>query len=106
MDISIFAAAARCNASSAVGEFKRRLVLRYENKLRCWDRIRGWYLRFETPMSECEVYGASGKNGVCGWDDLLKCECVRGFVPDSEEEWKVGNWSRGCVRRTEFLMGF
>ncbi|CAN0852668.1 G-type lectin S-receptor-like serine/threonine-protein kinase At1g61370 [Linum grandiflorum] len=74
-------------------------------QLRCWDRIRGWYTRFETPKSECEVYGACGKNGVCGRDDPLKCECVRGFVPDSEEEWKVGNWSRGCVRRTELVCG-
>ncbi|CAN0852308.1 Tyrosyl-DNA phosphodiesterase 1 [Linum grandiflorum] len=54
--------------------------------LRCRDRIRGWYTRFETPKSECEVYGACGKNGVCGRDDPLKCECVGGFVPDSEEE--------------------
>ncbi|CAN0916318.1 G-type lectin S-receptor-like serine/threonine-protein kinase At1g11280, partial [Linum grandiflorum] len=69
------------------------------------DRIRGWYTRFETPKSECEVYGACGKNGVCGSDDPLKCECVGGFVPDSEEEWKDGNWSRGCVRRTELGCG-
>ncbi|CAN1198582.1 G-type lectin S-receptor-like serine/threonine-protein kinase At1g61370 [Linum perenne] len=69
-------------------------------QLRCWDRIRGWYTRFETPKSECEVYGACGENGVCGRDDPLKCDCIRGFVPKSEEEWKVGNWSRGCVRRT------
>ncbi|CAN1319151.1 G-type lectin S-receptor-like serine/threonine-protein kinase At1g61370 [Linum perenne] len=69
-------------------------------QLRCWDRIRGWYTRFETPKSECEVYGACGENGVCGRDDPLKCDCIRGFMPKSEEEWNVGNWSRGCVRRT------
>ncbi|KAL0856884.1 hypothetical protein Bca101_062038 [Brassica carinata] len=33
----------------------------------------------------------------------IKCKCFKGFVPKSIEEWKSGNWTSGCVRRTELL---
>ncbi|XP_028066155.1 G-type lectin S-receptor-like serine/threonine-protein kinase At1g61370 [Camellia sinensis] len=31
------------------------------------------------------------------------CECLKGFVPKSTEDWSKGNWTGGCVRRTELL---
>ena len=30
-------------------------------------------------------------------------ECLRGFRPKSQQEWDKGNWTGGCVRRTELL---
>ncbi|CAA7047452.1 unnamed protein product [Microthlaspi erraticum] len=30
-----------------------------------------------------------------------KCKCFKGFVPRDVEKWKRGNWTDGCVRRTE-----
>ncbi|KAL7250113.1 hypothetical protein ACSBR1_012169 [Camellia fascicularis] len=31
------------------------------------------------------------------------CECLKGFVPNSTEDWWKGNWAGGCVRKTELL---
>ncbi|CAI0431190.1 unnamed protein product [Linum tenue] len=74
-------------------------------ELRCWDRTRGWYARWRTPKSQCENYGSCGEFGVCERNDPLVCNCLKGFVPKSEEEWRQGNWSGGCIRRTELLCG-
>ncbi|CAI0431189.1 unnamed protein product, partial [Linum tenue] len=69
-------------------------------ELRCWDRTRGWYARWRTPKSQCENYGSCGEFGVCERNDPLVCNCLKGFVPKSEEEWRQGNWSGGCIRRS------
>ncbi|CAI0467909.1 unnamed protein product [Linum tenue] len=74
-------------------------------ELRCWDGTRGWYARWRTPKSQCENYGSCGEFGVCERNDPLVCNCLKGFVPKSEEEWRQGNWSGGCIRRTELLCG-
>jgi hypothetical protein len=29
------------------------------------------------------------------------CKCFKGFIPKYIEEWKRGNWTDGCVRRTK-----
>ncbi|THG17571.1 hypothetical protein TEA_004959 [Camellia sinensis var. sinensis] len=41
--------------------------------------------------------GTANKNGC------PICECLKGFVPKSTEDWSKGNWTGGCVRRTELL---
>ncbi|CAN1319162.1 G-type lectin S-receptor-like serine/threonine-protein kinase B120 [Linum perenne] len=80
-----------------------RFRIRYdgmEEQLR-WNEVsRNWDVMQRQPEDECERYNTCGEFGVCGRDDPLKCDCIRGFMPKSEEEWNVGNWSRGCVRRT------
>eukprot|EP00257_Ricinus_communis_P026698 XP_025014112.1 G-type lectin S-receptor-like serine/threonine-protein kinase At1g61370 [Ricinus communis] len=68
----------------------------------CWVPVRGWYARWEAPITPCEVYGACGPFGVCQrYEPNLTCRCLKGFVPKSDEEWGQGNWTGGCVRRTE-----
>ncbi|CAN1319159.1 G-type lectin S-receptor-like serine/threonine-protein kinase B120 [Linum perenne] len=83
-----------------------RFRIRYdgmEEQLR-WNEVsRNWDVMQRQPEDECERYNTCGEFGVCNEsarDDPLKCDCIRGFMPKSEEEWNVGNWSRGCVRRT------
>ncbi|KDP20853.1 hypothetical protein JCGZ_21324 [Jatropha curcas] len=72
----------------------------------CWARQRGWYPRWEAPITPCEVYGACGSFGVCQrYEPNLTCRCLKGFVPKSNEEWTKGNWSGGCVRRSELSCG-
>ncbi|CAN1319165.1 Putative G-type lectin S-receptor-like serine/threonine-protein kinase At1g61610 [Linum perenne] len=81
-----------------------RFRIRYdgmEEQLR-WNEVsRNWDVMQRQPEDECERYNTCGEFGVCNEsrDDPLKCDCIRGFMPKSEEEWNVGNWSRGCVRR-------
>ncbi|XP_018447217.1 G-type lectin S-receptor-like serine/threonine-protein kinase At1g61360 [Raphanus sativus] len=63
----------------------------------------GWIKHFEGPRSSCDLYGTCGPNGLCirSTNSTPTCECLKGFVPKSDDEWNSGNWTRGCVRRTE-----
>ncbi|CAN7134413.1 G-type lectin S-receptor-like serine/threonine-protein kinase At1g61360 [Brassica rapa] len=64
----------------------------------------GWIKHFEGPRSSCDLYGACGPNGLCMRSISITtptCKCLKGFVPKSDDEWSSGNWTRGCVRRTE-----
>ncbi|CAH2038284.1 unnamed protein product [Thlaspi arvense] len=61
----------------------------------------GWVLDFVTPANSCDLYGACGPFGLCVTSIPIKCKCMKGFVPKHKEEWKRGNMTSGCVRRTE-----
>ncbi|KAI8001999.1 G-type lectin S-receptor-like serine/threonine-protein kinase [Camellia lanceoleosa] len=56
-----------------------------------------------TPLNRCDVYGVCGPFGVCNKNMYPNCECLKGFVPNSIEDWKKGNWAGGCVRKTDLL---
>ncbi|KAK3001547.1 hypothetical protein RJ639_021229 [Escallonia herrerae] len=58
-----------------------------------------WAAMYTTP-SVCEEYGKCGPNGICRVDKMPMCECVQGFVPRSQSQWDVLDWSSGCLRRT------
>ncbi|KAL1188297.1 G-type lectin S-receptor-like serine/threonine-protein kinase [Cardamine amara subsp. amara] len=60
-----------------------------------------WELSYEAPANLCDVYGVCGPFGICVMLVSPKCKCFKGFVPKSIEEWNRGNWTDGCVRRTE-----
>ncbi|GAB4831076.1 hypothetical protein Ancab_005086 [Ancistrocladus abbreviatus] len=62
-----------------------------------------WNVNWEASASVCDVYGTCGPFGVCDANGSPICNCLRGFVPKSNEEWSKGNWTGGCVRRTELL---
>ncbi|KAL4618959.1 hypothetical protein ACB092_06G048600 [Castanea dentata] len=56
---------------------------------RSWDdKKKDWVVVLKAWQSECDFYGKCGAFG--SW----------GFEPRNTEEWKGGNWSSGCVRRT------
>ncbi|AEE28712.1 S-locus lectin protein kinase family protein [Arabidopsis thaliana] len=61
----------------------------------------GWVLDFITPANLCDLYGACGPFGLCVTSNPTKCKCMKGFVPKYKEEWKRGNMTSGCMRRTE-----
>ncbi|GAB4831071.1 hypothetical protein Ancab_005081 [Ancistrocladus abbreviatus] len=62
-----------------------------------------WNVTWKAPASACDVYGTCGPFGVCNSNESPICKCQEGFLPKSNEEWSKGNWSSGCVRRTELL---
>ncbi|KAK3001546.1 hypothetical protein RJ639_021228 [Escallonia herrerae] len=57
-----------------------------------------WAAMYTSP-SVCEEYGKCGPNGICRIDRMPMCECVQGFVPRSQSQWDVLDWSSGCVRK-------
>ncbi|KAM7530731.1 hypothetical protein LguiB_034141 [Lonicera macranthoides] len=64
---------------------------------------KAWVVTWSAVKTECDVYGKCGPYGSCNSQDLPICSCLRGFVPRVLEEWKRGNWTSGCVRRTQLL---
>ncbi|PRQ36649.1 putative protein kinase RLK-Pelle-DLSV family [Rosa chinensis] len=61
---------------------------------------KNWHLMWKSWNNPCDNYGACGPFGVCKAYESPICKCVNGFIPKSNEEWTKGNWTGGCVRRT------
>ncbi|PSS24734.1 G-type lectin S-receptor-like serine/threonine-protein kinase [Actinidia chinensis var. chinensis] len=73
-------------------------------KIMNWDEeIKNWYVKWVAPENPCDFYGVCGPFGVCNKKKAPICDCLKGFVPKSTEDWSKGNWTGGCVRRTELL---
>ncbi|XP_010268933.1 PREDICTED: G-type lectin S-receptor-like serine/threonine-protein kinase B120 [Nelumbo nucifera] len=60
-----------------------------------------WTTIWSQPVDECELYNQCGTYGICNRMSSPVCTCLQGFEPKSPLEWSRGNWSGGCVRRTQ-----
>ncbi|XP_028119163.1 G-type lectin S-receptor-like serine/threonine-protein kinase At1g61550 isoform X2 [Camellia sinensis] len=67
------------------------------------EKVKNPYVTWMTPLNRCDIYGVCGPFGVCNKNKSPNCECLKGFVPNSIEDWKKGNWAGGCVRKTDLL---
>ncbi|XP_061994500.1 G-type lectin S-receptor-like serine/threonine-protein kinase At1g61500 isoform X2 [Rosa rugosa] len=72
-------------------------------KLMSSENGRNWSLNLEEQKSRCDNYGACGPYGFCSASESPICKCLKGFVPKSHQEWSKGNWTSGCVRKTELF---
>lgn len=59
-----------------------------------------WEVTWEFPATECDFYGKCGPFGSCDPTSSPICSCLEGFKPTNEEEWRKGNWTRGCNRKS------
>ncbi|KAI3873163.1 hypothetical protein MKX03_002409, partial [Papaver bracteatum] len=67
-----------------------------------WNESKKAWVKFWSAQdTECDMYGKCGPFGGCNILDSPICSCLSGFVPKSIDEWSNGNWTGGCVRRTE-----
>jgi hypothetical protein len=73
----------------------------YEEQL-IWeeDKVK-WGVLQSQPANECEHYNKCGDFGVCSVSDSPICTCMKGFDPRYPDQWSRGNWSGGCLRRTQ-----
>ncbi|KAK4786607.1 hypothetical protein SAY86_010440 [Trapa natans] len=62
---------------------------------------RKWLPNWEAPWNLCETYGTCGPFSVCNSSFSPICQCLDGFTPKLEDEWKSGNWTGGCTRKKE-----
>ncbi|XVF87616.1 hypothetical protein PTKIN_Ptkin18bG0134400 [Pterospermum kingtungense] len=69
-------------------------------QLAYWEDQR-WNVRWQVPNSPCGVYGTCGPFAVCKASESPICKCLKGFVPNSDEEWSKRNWTGGCRRRSK-----
>ncbi|GLT65777.1 hypothetical protein SLA2020_381890 [Shorea laevis] len=67
-----------------------------------WEKVWGWVPIWKAPDPEdkCGSYQVCGDYGICDNDRKeSKCKCLKGFVPNSTEQWESGNYSGGCRRK-------
>ena len=60
-----------------------------------------WEVTWKSKGSECDNYGTCGPFGICDSGSSPICSCLRGFEPKYMEEWSRGNWTAGCIRKTQ-----
>lgn len=83
------------------GSVRTRLVMNRSGSFQRFmmdEQSSGWILMITSPRDSCDNYGWCGPNGFCKIYKTPECECLRGFDPRSEKEWKVFDWRRGCSR--------
>ncbi|XP_052201097.1 G-type lectin S-receptor-like serine/threonine-protein kinase B120 [Diospyros lotus] len=79
----------------------------YEEQLQWNGATDQWKALQLQPNDECGFYNKCGAFGICSVEDdsSAKCDCIQGFEPKYSEQWESGNWSGGCVRKTELQCG-
>ncbi|XP_061368813.1 G-type lectin S-receptor-like serine/threonine-protein kinase At4g27290 [Gastrolobium bilobum] len=86
------------------GDRLTRFMLRDDGLLEryMWDnKILKWTNLYEARKDFCDNYGACGMNGVCSIKEVpAYCDCLKGFIPKSQQEWDSFDRSGGCIRRT------
>ncbi|KAL9236706.1 hypothetical protein vseg_011342 [Gypsophila vaccaria] len=78
-----------------------RFYMNYDGRLlqKNWNGS-NWEIIWQSLGSECDIYAKCGKFALCDPKKAQICECLKGFEPENENEWRHGNWTNGCVRRT------
>ncbi|KAM1655307.1 hypothetical protein ACFX1Q_008201 [Malus domestica] len=59
-----------------------------------------WSVMYTLQNDRCDNYRECGANGFCKISNSPPCECLQGYVPKSQNEWEVLNWTSGCIRET------
>ncbi|KAL5736150.1 hypothetical protein ACOSQ2_030938 [Xanthoceras sorbifolium] len=65
------------------------------------NQTRTWVVYYAKTRDECDNYDKCGAYASCNIDNFPVCTCFKGFVPKSQQQWNVYNWSAGCVRRAQ-----
>lgn len=60
-----------------------------------------WQTVSAFPARHCDVYQLCGPFGVCEEKRTSVCQCSFGFQPASGRDWKLNDWSKGCVRSSQ-----
>ncbi|KAF6151573.1 hypothetical protein GIB67_021759 [Kingdonia uniflora] len=64
-----------------------------------------WVLIWSSPRDPCDVYSVCWSFGSCNTKGLPICGCLYGFEPSFPKDWKLSDWSGGCVRKTPLKYG-
>lgn len=77
-----------------------RIRLDVKGELQYWnfDVYTNWSLQWFEPRDKCSVLNACGNFGSCNLYNMLACRCLPGFEPISQENWRNGEFSGGCIR--------
>ncbi|KAJ8763606.1 hypothetical protein K2173_003078 [Erythroxylum novogranatense] len=64
------------------------------------ERTNDWVIFATTQADQCDFYGLCGANSSCNINNYPVCSCLKGFLPNSPNDWGSQTWSEGCGRRT------
>ncbi|KAL2327793.1 hypothetical protein Fmac_021220 [Flemingia macrophylla] len=66
------------------------------------SQVRTLHVASTGEEEQCGKYAFCGANSVCSPDgNRPTCECLRGYVPKSPNQWNKEVWSDGCVPRNK-----
>ncbi|KAE8668170.1 G-type lectin S-receptor-like serine/threonine-protein kinase [Hibiscus syriacus] len=80
-----------------------RFIMDYSGQIKqlSWlESSQQWNLFWSQPRQQCQVYAFCGAFGSCTEGGLPFCSCLRGFVPKSNVNWNLSDFSDGCERTT------
>ncbi|XP_042495554.1 G-type lectin S-receptor-like serine/threonine-protein kinase At4g03230 [Macadamia integrifolia] len=89
------------------GDFNNtRLVMEPSGKIMFYNwssEIKGWHQSWFEPSDNCSIYNICGPYGICSRTGTANpiCKCLKGFKATSQEDWNSGEFSEGCMRRTQ-----
>ncbi|KAK9269474.1 hypothetical protein L1049_001249 [Liquidambar formosana] len=70
------------------------------------DQTQDWDLSQSVPKDNCDNYAICGAYGSCNIGNSQDyCGCLKGFVPKSQQDWDISDYSNGCVRRMPLNCG-
>ncbi|KAJ6416470.1 hypothetical protein OIU84_002349 [Salix udensis] len=72
----------------------------FEEQKRWNKSTEAWQVIQSQPSEDCENYNYCGNFGVCTPSGSPRCSCLEGFQPRHPDQWRLGNWSGGCERRS------
>ncbi|KAL5802694.1 hypothetical protein ACOSQ4_030999 [Xanthoceras sorbifolium] len=83
---------------------KTRVVLHQSGTMQrlVWDwKTTNWTILYSWPFDPCDNYAQCGANNNCRINKTPICECLKGFIPKSQDEWdtKGLSQSRKCVQK-------
>uniref|UniRef100_A0A7N0ZQA2 Receptor-like serine/threonine-protein kinase n=1 Tax=Kalanchoe fedtschenkoi TaxID=63787 RepID=A0A7N0ZQA2_KALFE len=64
-----------------------------------------WNYYMGVPQPQCEIYAFCGPFGLCDSSTPDFCGCLSGFEPLSTANWRQGDRSAGCARRSQLQCG-
>ncbi|XVF78680.1 hypothetical protein PTKIN_Ptkin14bG0155100 [Pterospermum kingtungense] len=71
----------------------------YQSQGYLWnEESKTWVLSTYPPRDICDNYGLCGAYGSCDSTQVVPCQCLKGFKPNTSQIRDSINWSRGCLR--------
>ncbi|KAK0600224.1 hypothetical protein LWI29_012840 [Acer saccharum] len=62
-----------------------------------------WSILYSWPFDLCDDYAQCGANNICRINKTPICECLKGFIPEAEDEWDAHglSQSRKCIEKSQ-----
>ncbi|KAK9107006.1 hypothetical protein Syun_023017 [Stephania yunnanensis] len=85
-----------------------RFVIDVSGKLQTYtwlENAQRWILFWEQPRQQCDIYNYCGAYSNCDQTQFPYCNCLMGFHPSNDRDWRLRDWTSGCARNTVLECG-